>query len=231
MTALRIDWEQLAAGLDTRGWFHVPGLLDGAQCADLADLYVSDDRFRKTISMERHRFGRGEYRYFGYPLPRLVGQLRSELYAGLAPIANRWAERLAQGARYPDTLDQYVALCREAGQTRPTPLLLRYEEGGYNRLHQDLYGAMAFPLQMVVALSESGRDYAGGEFVLTEQAARSQARVTVLRPERGDAIFFPNAERPERGTRGYRRVNVRHGMSTVTRGRRYALGIIFHDAE
>lgn len=226
----RVDWEELAGGLDERGWYQVPGVLSPAECAELTELYVDDDRFRATIAMERHRFGKGEYRYFKYPLPRVVARLRQAFYAGLAPIANRWAERLGLDVRYPAALADYLEQCHAAGQTRPTPLLLRYEAGGYNRLHQDLYGSMSFPLQVVLPLSAVGRDYEGGELVLGEQQPRMQSRVTVIVPQQGDAIVFPNATRPVSGTRGDRAVQTRHGASTITRGRRYALGLIFHDA-
>lgn len=226
-----VDWEAAIAALDADGWFHIPGLLSAAECDELTELYVCDDCFRSTISMERHRYGRGEYRYFKYPLPRLVGRLRQRFYGGLAACANGWAERLRRGASYPPTLDEYLAICHAAGQNRPTPLLLRYEEGGYNRLHQDLYGKLSFPFQTVILLSQPHRDFEGGELVLAEQAPRMQARATVLKPERGDAIVFPNAERPVPGKRGDIRVKIRHGAATITRGRRYALGLIFHDAE
>ncbi len=227
----RIDWGAVAAGLDEVGWSRIPGLLSASECAELVDAYKCDERFRATISMERHRYGRGEYRYFAYPLPRLISRLRGAIYSGLVPIANRWSERLRREVLYPDSLDTYLEHCHAAGQHRPTPLLLRYRAGDYNRLHQDLYGSLSFPLQVVVPLSAVGGDYEGGEFTLTEQAARQQARVTVLRPGRGDAVVFPNALRPEPGVRGDRRVAVRHGMSALTRGNRYALGLIFHDAE
>lgn len=226
-----VDWDGVAASVEEHGWCQVPGLLTASECEEMIELYVSDDRFRTTVSMERHGYGRGEYRYFKYPLPRLVGQLRHVCYAGLVPLANLWAERLRREARYPESLDAYLEQCHEAGQRRPTPLLLRYESGGYNRLHQDLYGALSFPLQIVVPLSEPGRDYLGGELVFVEQAPRAQARATVLQPQRGDAVVFPNAERPVRGVRGWVRHKVRHGAATITRGRRYALGLIFHDAE
>jgi hypothetical protein len=233
MTSLlleRVDWQELAAGLDERGWYQVQGVLSAAECAELTELYVDDDRFRATIALERHRFGKGEYRYFKYPLPRVVARLRQAFYAGLAPVANRWVERLGGEMRYPAALADYLEQCHADGQVRATPLLLRYEAGGYNRLHQDLYGPRSFPLQVVLPLSAVGRDYDGGELVLAEQRPRMQARVTVVAPEQGDAIIFPNAARPVSGSRGDVTVQTRHGASTITRGRRYALGLIFHDA-
>lgn len=227
----QIDWGAVEAGLDSVGWSRISGLLSASECDELIGLYGRDGRFRSTVAMERHGYGRGEYRYFRYPLPGPISRLRGALYAGLAPIANRWSERLRREVGYPDSLAAYLEQCHAAGQNRPTPLLLRYGAGDYNRLHQDLYGSLSFPLQVVVPLSTAGSDYEGGEFTLTEQAARQQARVTVLRPGRGDAVVFPNALRPEPGARGDRRVTVRHGMSALTRGNRYALGLIFHDAE
>jgi uncharacterized protein len=226
----RVDWVRVAAQLDADGWARLGPLLTAAQCAALRDLFDRDGRFRATIDMERHRFGRGTYRYFAAPLPRLVGQLRSGLYARLAPLANAWAAALGDPVGYPPTLTAFLARCRAAGQTRPTPLLLRYGAGDYNCLHQDRYGAVAFPLQVVIPLSAPGRDFEGGELLFVEQRPRSQSRGSALAPAAGEAEVFANAVRPVHGTRGVYRVQLRHGVSTVTGGQRVALGIIFHDA-
>jgi uncharacterized protein len=227
----RFDWIQLAGDLDEQGWVCMPGVLTAGECAATHRLYADDSRFRSTVDMEKHRFGRGQYRYFSYPLPPLVEKLRRELYARLAPIADGWAQRLGGPQRYPQKLRDYVALCHAAGQRRPTPLLLHYGPGDYNCLHQDLYGAMAFPLQVVVALSREGTDYEGGELVLQEQRPRAQSRVSVIRLRRGDAVVFTNRERPVRGKRGDYRVQMRHGVATLKSGERLTLGIIFHDAK
>ncbi len=219
----------IEGALAEQGWARWEALLGGSECDALQALFERDDRFRSTIDMQRHRFGAGRYRYFGEPLPRLVRELRSALYARLVPVANEWARRLGDATRFPPTLAAFRSVCAAAGQARPTPLLLRYGPGDFNRLHQDVYGAIAFPLQVVIPLSPSD-GYAGGELVLHEQPPRAQARVTVLRPEAGDGIVFANRFRPLAGARGFLRVPVRHGLSTVTAGARTALGIIFHDA-
>jgi uncharacterized protein len=204
-------------------------LLSPAQCAELISLYPTG-RFRSTIVMARHGFGRGEYRYFDTPLPPLIETLRGALYAALAPIANRWCEALRLEVRYPAHLEEFLARCHAAGQTRPTPLLLRYGPGDYNCLHQDLYGAHAFPLQLTVLLSRPGRDFSGGEFVLTEQRPRRQSRVHVVPLQQGDAVVFPVQHRPVPSVRGAARATLRHGVSRVSSGERYTAGIIFHDA-
>lgn len=226
------DRLRAAAGVEEalaeRGWARCEALLDDAECAALAALFERDECFRSTIDMRRHRFGSGCYRYFRQPLPPLVRELREGLYRRLVGVANEWAELLG-AERYPPTLAAFRHQCAAAGQMRPTPLLLRYDEGDYNRLHQDVYGAVGFPLQMVIPLSRT-TSYEGGELVLHEQPPRSQARVTVLRPEAGEGIVFANRSRPVRGVRGFHRVPVRHGLSTVTKGSRLALGIILHDA-
>lgn len=208
----------------------VPGLLDGAQCAALQASYERDELFRSRVVMERHRFGRGEYRYFTYPLPPLVERLRREMYGLLAPLANRWMERLGSAERFPLDLELLLARCGEHEQTRPTPLLLKYGAGDFNCLHQDLYGEIAFPLQATVFLNAPEVEYTGGEFVLAEQRPRSQTRVEVLAPHCGDALIFPNRYRPVAGARRTYRSAVRHGVSTVRSGERYTLGLIFHDA-
>lgn len=231
MTPLdRYDWTALAAALDAEGWARLPRLLDPGECGALAALDRDDGRFRKRIVMARHGYGRGDYGYFGYPLPPLVAALRTALYARLAPIANDWAGRLGQATRYPAAHADYLAACHAAGQTRPTPLLLRYRAGDYNRLHQDLYGAMLFPIQMVVLLSRPGSDFAGGELVVTEATARMQSRVAVVPLDLGDAAIFAVNQRPVPGARGDRRATMRHGVSAVTRGERHTLGVILHDA-
>jgi hypothetical protein len=216
--------------LFAHGYARVPGLLDAARCAELRASYDDAALFRSRVVMERHRFGRGEYCYFAYPLPPAVERLRRETYALLAPAANRWMEALGRAARFPLDIDAMLAHCAEHGQSQPTPLLLRYRAGDFNCLHQDLYGEIAFPLQAAIFLSAPGDDYDGGEFVLAESRPRSQTRVEVLHPERGDLVVFPNRFRPVAGTRGTYRATIRHGVSTVRRGERFTLGLIFHDA-
>ena len=225
-----IDWAGVAAALDADGAALVEGLLARAQCEALAALYDEDAVFRSRVVMARHGFGRGEYRYFAYPLPDLVAELRAAFYPHLAPIANRWHEAMGLVARFPARHADFLARCHAAGQARPTPLLLRYAAGDHNCLHQDLYGEHVFPLQLVVLLAEPGRDFEGGEFVLTEQRPRMQSRPLVLPLRQGDAALIAVHQRPVQGTRGPYRVNLRHGVSTVRAGRRHALGIIFHDA-
>jgi hypothetical protein len=224
------DWRAIADCLDREGWAMLPGLLDGAECDAMAGLYGPTDAFRSHVHMARHGFGRGEYRYFAYPLPPLVAAARTGLYRHLAPVADRWHERMGIAARFPTDHAGFRARCHEAGQTRPTPLLLQYGEGDYNCLHQDLYGDHVFPLQVAVLLSEPDRDFTGGEFVLTEQRPRMQSRAAVVPLRKGDGVIFAVNVRPHRGTRGDYRVALRHGVSTLRSGRRHALGIIFHDA-
>ncbi|MEJ0070239.1 MAG: 2OG-Fe(II) oxygenase [Pseudomonadota bacterium] len=225
-----IDWERVAADLDARGFATIPDLLAADDCATLAALYDQDDAFRSRIVMQRHAFGRGEYKYLRYPLPAPVESLRTAAYAGLAPIANRWRAALGQDGRFPPSLAAYLAECHAAGQTRPTPLLLRYDADDYNCLHQDLYGAQVFPLQLTVLLSEPTTGFSGGEFVLVEQRPRAQSKAEVVPLARGEAVVFAVHHRPVRGTRGVHRVNLRHGVSRVRTGRRVTLGVIFHDA-
>lgn len=224
------DWTAVAGDLDRDGWSVLPHLLAPDACDDLAALYGPGDAFRSHVVMARHGFGRGEYRYFAYPLPITVAEARAEFYRRLAPQANRWHERLGIAARFPEDHEAFVMRCHEAGQRRPTPLLLRYERGDYNCLHQDLYGEHVFPLQVAVLLSEPARDFTGGEFVLTEQRPRMQSRVAVVPLRQGDAVVFAVNARPNRGTRGDYRVTMRHGVSALRSGRRHTLGIIFHDA-
>lgn len=225
-----MDTEMLHRELDAQGWSVLPGLIAPDQCADLSAQYDSQALFRSHVVMSRHGFGKGEYRYFAYPLPPLVQQLRESLYPLLAPLANRWHARMGLETRFPDSHAAFLARCHAAGQPRPTPLLLRYGPGDYNCLHQDLYGPHVFPLQVAVLLSEPGADFAGGEFVLTEQRPRMQSRVEVVPLKKGDAVIFAVNDRPVAGTRGDYRAKMRHGVSRILAGQRHTLGIIFHDA-
>ncbi len=221
--------DRLAADLAEHGYATAP-LLDPATCRDLVALYDDDTRFRSRVVMQRHNFGRGEYKYLAYPLPNPVAALRAALYPPLAAIANAWRAVLGEAKRFPPTLDAFLTECHAAGQTRPTPLLLRYGVDDYNCLHQDLYGALVFPLQLTVLLSEPGADFTGGEFVLVEQRPRAQSRPIVVPLGLGEAVIFPVHHRPVQGTRGPHRVTMRHGVSRVRSGRRHTLGVIFHDA-
>jgi hypothetical protein len=230
MTGLKQDWGLAAAELDGQGWTMLPGLMADADCERIAALYDREDGFRSRVVMARHGFGRGEYRYFSYPLPSPVQRLRTTLYPHLAAIANSWQARLGQEMRFPDSHADYIAHCHRSGQTRPTPLLLRYGPGDYNCLHQDLYGAEVFPLQVAVLLSQPGADFTGGEFVLTEQRPRQQSRAMVVPLGKGDGVVFAVNNRPVKGSRGDYQVKMRHGVSRLNSGRRHTLGIIFHDA-
>lgn len=225
-----LPWARLEEELQASGCALIASLLTARECRAMADLYEEDTRFRTRIDMERFGFGRGEYRYFAYPLPEPVRELRGALYRRLTPVANRWHEALGIEARFPAAHDAYLARCRAAGQTKPTPLILSYESGDYNCLHQDLYGDQIFPLQVAILLSEPGRDFSGGEFVLAEQRPRRQSRVEVVPLAKGDAAVLAVHHRPAMGRRGWHRVNLRHGVSRVRSGRRRTLGIIFHDA-
>jgi hypothetical protein len=225
-----LDWEAIERGLADWGWAKTPPLLTAAECADLVALYADGGRFRSRVDMARYRFGVGEYQYFARPLPPIVAALREAAYPRLAPIANRWEGALGGKACYPATLAEFLAVCAAQGQTKPTPLLLHYLEGGYNCLHQDLYGAVAFPLQLTCVLSRRGSDYAGGESLLVEQRPRAQSRGDVITLEQGEALIFATRHRPVRGARGHYRVTVRHGVSRVLWGERYSFGVIFHDA-
>ena len=225
-----INWSATAAGLDSQGWAVLPKLLAPAECQEIAGLYAGGGRFRSTVVMARHGFGRGEYKYFAYPLPDLVGGLRSALYPCLSPIANRWNEAMGIDVRFPADHAAFLDRCHAAGQTRPTPLLLRYGPDDYNCLHQDLYGEHVFPLQVAILLSEPGEEFEGGEFVLTEQRPRMQSRPSVVPLRRGDAVVFAVNQRPVQGSRGFYRTVLRHGVSTIRAGRRHTVGIIFHDA-
>ena len=224
------DWTSAHVALNEHGYACLPNVLSQQECNQIAGLYNDQaTRFRSHISMSRYNFGRGEYKYFGYPLPSIVSQLRSGFYPHLAAIANEWEKNLNTGRRWPETLEQLIATCHQANQKRPTPLLLQYKEGDYNCLHQDLYGEIHFPLQVIIQLSER-EQYDGGELVLVEQRPRMQSRPMVLQPDQGSAVIVPVRDRPVKGMRGWRRNQIRHGVSLVTRGTRHTLGLIFHDA-
>lgn len=225
-----LDWDGMGGQLDAGGSVVTPPLLDAATCARLCAAYDDDAQFRSKVVMARHGFGRGEYKYFAYPLPEVVSALRAALYPHLAVIANRWEERLARLTRFPAKHADFLKECHTAGQARPTPLLLKYGAGDYNCLHQDLYGEQVFPLQAAFLLSRPGEDFAGGEFVLTEQRPRMQSRVEVAPLRQGQAVIFAVNERPVQGTKGVYRVKMRHGVSRVRTGERYTMGVIFHDA-
>jgi uncharacterized protein len=225
-----IDWTAITAELDTRGCARIEGLLDRSTCEAVRGMYGDDARFRSRIVMGRHGFGSGEYKYFAYPLPEPIAVLRQGLYPHLAPIASWWFQRMGHDSIFPADHAAFLARCHDAGQMRPTPLLLQYEAGDYNCLHQDLYGPTVFPLQVAILLSEPGRDFEGGEFVLVEQRPRMQSRAEVMPLHQGDAVVFAVSERPVAGTRGDYRVKMRHGVSRLRSGRRHTLGIIFHDA-
>jgi uncharacterized protein len=226
-----LDWERIGARLDEDGSAVIGPVLSTHECESLAATYGQDARFRSRIIMARHGFGRGEYKYFAHPLPDLVASLRTALYPSLAGVANRWNEAMGVDVRYPDVHADFLERCHRAGQTKPTPLLLQYGAGDYNCLHQDLYGEHVFPLQLTFLLSRPGRDFSGGEFVLTEQRPRMQSRAEVVPLRQGEGVIFPVHHRPVRGTRGIYRVNMRHGVSRVRSGHRHTLGIIFHDAK
>lgn len=226
-----LNWESAERSLSERGYAKTPPLLAPDECAELIQLYADDRRFRSRIDMARFRFGLGEYKYFAAPLPPVVASLRVHAYAYLAPIANRWMDALGARERYPLDLGSFLTRCARHGQAKPTPLLLRYAKGGYNCLHQDIYGDVVFPIQLTCLLSRRGADYEGGEFLLIEQRPRAQSRGEVIVLEQGEAVIFATRYRPVAGTRGYHRTNMRHGVSRVTRGERLSLGVIFHDAE
>ncbi len=227
---MEIDWQTVSAELDERGSAVVERLFSPAQCRSLAALYEKDGLFRSRVVMARHGFGRGEYKYFDYPLPELLAGQRTALYPRLAEIANRWSAAMGSAARFPPDHRAFLKRCHAAGQRRATPLLLSYEQGDYNCLHQDLYGEHVFPLQLTILLSQPDSDFTGGEFVMTEQRPRMQSRAEVVPLAQGDAVIFAVNERPVRGARGAYRVKLRHGVSRVRSGRRYTAGIIFHDA-
>lgn len=226
----KVDWQECGDQLNNRGFALVPGLLDQDQCNALCALYDQPDLYRKTVQMERYRFGYGEYKYFDYPLPGMLGELRKTLYPQLAPTANLWMNVLGIEKRFPGSFAELQAQCHAALQNKPTVLILKYAKGGFNTLHQDLYGELFFPMQALLFLNEPGEEYTGGEFVLTEQVPRAQSRAIVLSPRKGDLLIFTTNFRPVKGSKGYYRVNMKHGVSEVTSGKRHTLGIIFHDA-
>jgi uncharacterized protein len=225
----RLPWPELHEAIDAQGFAQTPAVLTAGECRDLRRLY-QNGTFRSTVTMARHRFGDGEYRYFDHPLPDPVTQIREAFYPPLAEAANRWAERLGEATSYPERLSDYLRICHRAGQTRPTPLMLRYRAGDWNALHQDIYGEVAFPFQIVTVLDRPGTDFQGGEFVLLEQRPRAQSRAHVIPLRRGAFLIFTTRQRPVQGSRGYYRAAMRHGVSTLTDGERTTLGVIFHDA-
>ena len=225
----KLDWKSIREELHDKGFAVIDKVLFKSECNRLIEEYNADASYRKTINMERYRFGSGEYKYFSYPLPEIITQLRESVYPAIAPVANQWMEELNLPTRFPKSHREMIGLCREKGQTKPTALILKYEEGGYNTLHQDLYGEVFFPMQMVFVLNQTGEDFTGGEFVITEQVPRAQSKANVLVPGMGDMIIFTTRFRPVKGTKGYYRVNMKHGVSPLHSGHRCSLGIIFHD--
>ena len=230
MVTVKGDWARLTDEVNEYGCALTPRILTPAQCRDLSKRYADEAQFRSTVDMARYRFGAGQYRYFRYPLPALVAQLREAFYPRLLPIARDWADRLGQPAPWPDTLDEWLASCHQAGQAKPTPILLRYQENDWNALHRDLYGDLVFPLQVVIGLDEPGVDFTGGEFLLVEQRPRAQSRGTVTVLPQGHALIFTTRDRPVRSSRGWSASPVRHGVSAVRSGLRHTLGLVFHDA-
>jgi hypothetical protein len=226
-----IDWNSLQQTLDEQGYASIPSILDKDQCNEIMSTYDEESHFRSTINMARYRFGNGEYKYYQAPLPDLLQQLRDGFYPELAKTANRWLEQLGRDAVYPAALSEFLVQCHQQGQLRSTPLILKYEAGGYNCLHQDLYGEVFFPFQVVFALNQKEKDFRGGEFLLMEQRPRAQSRGHVITLEQGEGLIFPTNHRPVLGLRGYYKTTLRHGVSTITSGTRYSLGIIFHDAK
>jgi uncharacterized protein len=226
-----LDWSRIYRDLDERGYALTPRILSEAECEELRSLFSEEDRFRNVIDMRQVRFGSGVYKYFDNPLPEAVEDLREAFYPPLSAVANDWAEKLGQREAYPGTLQEFLEICHEAGQVRPTPLILRYEEGDYNALHQDVYGEVGFPFQVLTVLSRRGEDYTGGQFLLVTQRPRAQSVGEAITLEEGEVLIFPNKHRPVEGKRGHYQVNVRHGVSPLRSGERYALGVIFHDAE
>jgi hypothetical protein len=226
-----MDWRGYLSAIDDRGYAHIPQMLLPEECAHLRGFYHDGPLFRSVIDMKRYRFGQGEYKYFSYPLPPMIQSLREQLYARLVPLANAWMQRLGVDVVYPQDHAALIEQCRASDQHRPTPLILNYQAGGYNTLHQDLYGEVYFPFQVVFVLTQPGADHVGGEFVLTEQVPRAQSRVEVITPGQGDAVIFTTNFRPVKGSRGYYRATMKHGVSQVREGERYSLGIIFHDGK
>lgn len=225
-----IDWQRVWGSLDNEGFAKIPSLLTFEECASVVRQYEDERLFRSTINMQRYRFGQGEYKYFSYPLPPLVQSLRAGFYPFLVPVANDWMEHLGVDLRYPEAIEEFLSVCHDKKQDRPTPLVLRYEPEGYNTLHQDMYGEIFFPFQVVIMLAEPGKNYEGGELVFVEQLPRAQSRAQVVTPRLGEAVIFTTNFRPVKGSRGYYRAKMKHGVSRVNSGLRYTLGIIFHDA-
>lgn len=226
----KVDWPNVKESLHDKGYALIPNLMPERECDVLIESYNEHALYRNTISMERYRFGKGEYKYFNYPLPAIIQEVRETIYPRLAPIANRWMEVLKRKDRFPDSHKELQQGCYDVGQVKPTPLILKYGKGGYNTLHQDLYGEVFFPIQAVVFLNEPEVDYKGGEFVMTEQRPRAQSKAIVLKPQKGDMLIFTTNFRPVKGSKGYYQVKMKHGVSEVTEGERHTLGIIFHDA-
>lgn len=229
-TVSGIDWDKVIIEMHEKGYALVPKLLSPEDCKKLIDNYDNPAFYRKTITMERYRFGSGEYKYFNYPLPGLIQTIREEVYSKLAPVANTWMDVLHIEKQFPGKFEELQKLCHDNNQTKPTVLILKYGKGGHNTLHQDLYGELFFPVQLVLFLNEPGKDYTGGEFVLTQQTPRAQSKAIVLQPRKGDMLIFTTNFRPVKGTKGYYRINMKHGVSEVHEGERHTLGIIFHDA-
>lgn len=225
-----LNWPELVKQLHETGYAPINGLLAPEECSELISGYSQDSLYRSTIDMQRYRFGKGEYRYYTYPLPGLIAKMRTSFYPHLAAVANEWMKSLRMPVTYPTELNEFLDQCHKAGQRRTTPLILRYEPGGFNTLHQDLYGDVYFPFQVVIMLTEPGMDHEGGESVFVEQLPRAQSKATVIAPRRGDAVIFTTNFRPVKGTRGWYKAKMKHGISPVTRGTRFACGIIFHDA-
>ncbi|MFE4570754.1 2OG-Fe(II) oxygenase [Paenibacillus chitinolyticus] len=226
-----LDWDSIRLSLDEHGYAKLPPMLESSQCEELIGGYGEERLYRSTINMARYRFGLGEYKYYRAPLPDVIREMREAFYPPLADVANSWLKRLDKETLYPDSLSGFLEQCRREEQTRPTPLILKYEAGGYNCLHQDVYGSVFFPFQVVFALNQREQDYTGGEFLLVEQRPRAQSRGHVLTLERGEGLIFPTTHRPVSGSRGYYKTTLRHGVSTVTTGTRYSLGLVFHDAK
>jgi hypothetical protein len=225
-----LDWTKAKISIQDKGYAHIPAVLTERECLDLQSLYKNPDLYRSVINMQRYRFGKGEYKYFNYPLPTIIQTLRNNFYKPLVPIANEWMNQLGIGKQFPETHEDLIETCKEHNQLRPTPLILRYEAEGFNTLHQDLYGDIYFPFQIVFLLTQPGRDHEGGEFVLVEQIPRAQSKAEVVQLNQGDALIFTTNFRPVKGTRGFYRANMKHGVSEVKSGIRFSLGIIFHDA-
>ncbi len=225
-----IDWQSISESLNEKGYDIIPKILSEEQCTELIQEYDNENLYRKTVVMERYRFGLGEYKYFDYPLPKIIQTLRETIYPKLSPIANLWMKVLNIDKIFPETFEELQSLCHQNNQLKPTPLILKYGKGGFNTMHQDLYGDVYFPMQTVLFLNEPDKDFTGGEFVLTQQTPRAQSKAIVLKPKKGDMLIFTTNFRPIKGTRGYYRINMKHGVSEVTSGKRYTLGVIFHEA-